>query len=133
MGMPPAKMGLVYPWKGLRRFVQTLGCGVTKEMFFTGRTYEGVQLKAKGLVNFLVPREQLESFTMTLAREIAGNAPLSLKGTKRVLNLMAGTLRMGHEEIAEAERLMVEAFGSEDLKEGQRAFLLKRKPDFRGR
>ena len=133
IGMPPAKLGIVYPWSGLKRFIQVIGLKSTKEIFFTGRAYEGHRLKELGLVDYLVPVDQLETFTYTMAEEIAANAPLSLKGTKRVLSLLLQSPRFDKRNLEEAESISRESFLSQDLKEGQNAFLEKRKPQFRGK
>lgn len=133
MGMPPARLGIVYPWSGLQRFVQVIGLKHTREIFFTGRTYNGKRLKEMGLVDYLVPREELETFTLRMAEDIAANAPLALRGTKRVLNLLLQASRPDKDSLAEAESIAEAAFLSEDLKEGQAAFLEKRKPIFKGR
>ncbi|MCJ7771672.1 MAG: enoyl-CoA hydratase-related protein, partial [Desulfobacterales bacterium] len=132
IGMTPAKIGVVYSWKGLQRFLNVLGLRSTKEIFFTGKTYSGQRLLDIGLVDYLVPRSELESFTNSMAKEIAGNAPLSLKGNKRILNLL---LQSEFSETAkkEAEDLTMMSFASEDLKEGQAAFLEKRNPIFKGK
>jgi len=133
MGMPPAKLGLVYPWTGLQRFIQAIGLKSTREIFFTGRTYGGIRLKEIGLVDYLVPREELEAFTYQMAEEIAANAPLALKGTKRVLNLLIESVHPDNSSMQEADSIAEAAFLSEDIREGQMAFLEKRKPQFRGR
>jgi len=133
MGMPPAKLGLVYPWTGLQRFIQVIGLKSTREIFFTGRTYDGIRLKEIGLVDYLVPRDELETFTYRMAEEIAANAPLALKGTKSVLNLLLETVQPDKSSMQEAESFTETAFGSEDIREGQRAFLEKRKPEFKGK
>lgn len=133
MGMPPAKLGIVYPWSGLQRFIQVLGLGSTKEMFFTGRFYRGERLREIGLIDYLVPRSELETFTYGLAEEIGANAPLALKGTKRVLNLLMKASQPAQSDIAEAQSLAEQSFLSEDLKEGQQAFIEKRKPKFSGK
>ena len=132
MGMPPAKLGLVYPWTGLQRFIQALGLSATKEIFFTGRTYMGNRLKEIGLVDYLIPRRDLEDFTRQMAIEIESNAPLALKGTKRVLNLLINDAQVSENSISESESLTENSFLSEDLKEGRLAFLEKRKPKFKG-
>jgi enoyl-CoA hydratase len=133
MGMPPAKLGLVYPMSGLLRFVQVLGIPRTKELFLTGRYYPAQRAKEMGLVDYLLPRQEAESLAYEMAAEIAGNAPLSVKGTKRILNLLSQTLTLSEAGLKEANALMAQAFNSEDLKEGQTAFLQKRKPEFKGR
>jgi len=132
MGMPPAKLGLVYPWTGLQRFIQTIGVRGTREMFFTGRTYQGMRLKELGLLDYIVAKDELESCACRMAAEIAANAPLAVKGIKRVINLLLQSTPLPESSLQEAETIARSAFSSEDLKEGQRAFLEKRKPNFQG-
>ena len=132
-GMPPAKLGVVYPAKGLKQFVEVLGMARTREVFFSGRTYKGAEVRDMGLVDRLVNRTELQRVTYDLAREISENAPLSLKGIKKILNMLAEGPTMSGENRKEAERLVAEAFDSDDLKEGQAAFLEKRKPLFVGK
>lgn len=133
MGMPPAKLGLVYPLPGLIRFVQIIGLANTRELFLTGRYYPAQRAKEMGLVHYLLPRAELESFAYEMAEEIAGNAPLSVRGSKRVLNLLAQGIALPDQALREANEIVARAFTSEDLKEGQMAFLQKRKPEFKGR
>jgi enoyl-CoA hydratase len=133
MGMVPARLGMVYFPDGLLRFVRTIGLSRTKEMFFTARRYRATHLKEMGLLDYIVPREELTRFTYAFAGEIAENAPLSLKGIKRILNMISESGRSGEAEIKEATRLVENSFTSEDLKEGQAAFLEKRKAKFKGK
>lgn len=133
MGMPPAKLGLVYPWTGLQRFIQRIGLQSTKEMFFTGRTYSGQQIKALGLVDYLVPGDDLEDFTGGMTEEIAENAPLAIKGIKQIINLLMPSKQLDETESNEAFEIFKAALTSEDMQEGQAAFLEKRKPRFKGK
>jgi enoyl-CoA hydratase len=133
MGMPPAKLGVVYDPNGLQRFINVIGLSKTKEVFFSGRYYDAAGAKEMGLVDHLVPRSDLESSTYNLAEEIAENAPLAVKGTKRIINMLVGSIRMCDEDIKEALSIVDQAFNSDDLKEAQASFLEKRKPVFRGR
>ena len=133
MGMPPAKLGLVYRWAGLQRFIQSIGLQSAKEIFFTGRAYQGSRIKELGLVDYFVPRANLEAFTYDLAGEIAANAPLALKGTKKIMNWLLQSNQLDEIRINEAELLFKESLFSQDMQEGQAAFLEKRKPRFKGK
>jgi len=79
----------------------------------------------------VVPRADIRGFTLALAAEMADHAPLALKGTKRILNLLASALAPDEAGRQEASGLAQAAFQSEDLREGLRAFAEKRKPDFK--
>jgi enoyl-CoA hydratase/carnithine racemase len=131
-GMPPARLGLVYHPEGLRQFVEVLGMARTREVFFTARTYQGPEVLDMGLAHRLVPRTELVRVTYGYAEEIAQNAPLSLKGSKRILNMLGQSTCLSEHDLKEAETLIAEAFNSEDLKEGQTAFIEKRKATFVG-
>jgi enoyl-CoA hydratase len=133
MGMPPARLGLVYPWMGLQRFIQCIGLQRTKEIFFTGHTYTGKRIKEMGLVDYLAPGAELLEFTFGLAEEIAGNAPLALKGIKKVINLLMRSDRLDDSRSKEAQAILKAALLSQDMQEGQAAFLEKRKPRFKGK
>jgi enoyl-CoA hydratase/carnithine racemase len=134
IGMPPAKIGVVYPWNGLRRFVQAVGWNHTREMFFSADTFEGPCLKAMGLVNHLVPRSELEAVTLDLAARITANAPLALRGIKKTLShLASSTMSLAPEKVAMSQAAMRAALASTDLVEGRQALKDKRKPCFKGR
>ena len=133
IGMPPAKLGLVYPWTGLKRFVAAIGLASTRQLFYSGRPFKGAQLAKMRLADIILPQNELEAFTYQMAFDIAANAPLALKGTKRILNLLQQSTMLDGESLLEAEKLTLDSFASRDLKEGQQAFLEKRKPVFEGR
>ncbi|MBM3302121.1 MAG: enoyl-CoA hydratase/isomerase family protein [Deltaproteobacteria bacterium] len=133
MGMPPARLGLVYHPEGIKQFAEALGMARTREIFLTAKTYGPHEIREMGLVHHMVPRMELADKTYGLAEVIAANAPLSLKGTKRIINMLASAVSFRQEDLKEAETLINAAFNSEDLKEGQTAFVQKRKPEFKGR
>jgi len=132
-GMPPAKLGLVYHPEGLSQFIEVIGIPKTREIFFTGRTYNGSEVKDMGFVDHLVPADELHGTVYAMAEEISNNAPFSLKGTKKIINMIGKYSLIGSECVNDAQALITEAFNSDDLKEGQAAFIEKRKPVFTGK
>lgn len=133
LGMPPAKLGLVYSHTGLRRFLDTIGAGRTRELFLLG-SYIGASTALQwGLVNRVAPAEELETIALELARELAGNAPLSQTGNKRVIAaLLRAQGRLPEDVEAELIELRRASFASQDLREGMSAFAEKRAPRWRG-
>ena len=134
VGMPPAKLGLVYSHTGLRRFVDAIGAPRTRELFLLGRTIDAATARDWGLVNDVVAPAALESQALAWARELAGNSPLSVRGTKRML-LELERARTGLDPDVEVELLELRraCFDSEDLREGVRAFAERRPARWRGR
>ena len=134
LGMPPAKLGLVYSHTGLRRFVDVLGVPHTRELFLLGRHVTAPAALGWGLVNAVVPERELADTALEWAVELAGNAPLSLQGTKRILRaLLAAEGGLDPDTEAELEALRRACFATEDFREGVRAFGEKRPPRWRGR
>lgn len=131
-GMPPAKLGLVYPPAGIRQFADVIGLPRVRELFFTGRTYRGEEAARMGLVDHLVAPMDLQKVVYGYAAEIAANAPLAVNGIKRVINMTETGRPLEEVEQEEAERLILKALESNDLKEGQTAFFERRKPKFSG-
>lgn len=135
IGMPPARLGVVYAPAGLRRFVHLVGPSRAREMFFTGRPVEADEALAIGLVDRVVPADEAEGAALALAAEIGGNAPLAVQGMKRILRLLDAAAERGFtdDERREVAELRRRAFESDDVREGRQAFLEKRAPSFRGR
>jgi enoyl-CoA hydratase/carnithine racemase len=132
LGMPPARLGLIYSHTGLRKFIDVCGVAGTAELFYVGRSIDARRAERMGLVNEAVEPEELEGHVLGLAGEIASGAPLSLAGNKRMLAVLRS-----QPLTAEVERELIElresCFRSHDLREGIRAFAEKRKPVWRGR
>jgi enoyl-CoA hydratase/carnithine racemase len=133
LGMPPAKLGLVYSHTGLRRFIDAIGAARTRELFLLGSYIDAATALAWGLVNRVVAAEELDAATLDLAGVLAGNAPLAQTGNKRVI---AALLRAEGELPADVEQELIElrraSFASQDMREGVRAFAERRIPNWRG-
>ncbi len=133
LGMPPAKLGLVYSHTGLRRFIDAIGATRTRELFLLGSYIDADTALRWGLVNRVVAASKLESSALALAGELAGNAPLSQRGNKRVIAALLRAQGMLSEEVeAELMALRLASFASRDLREGMSAFAEKRQPRWRG-
>lgn len=133
LGMPPAKLGLVYSHTGIRRFIEAIGAPRARELFLLGRNIDAATALAWGLVNRVSAEAELEALSLELAAELAGNAPLSQLGNKRVI---AAVLRSGSEMPEELEQELIElrraSFATRDMREGMRAFAEKRAPRWLG-
>ena len=135
IGMPPAKLGVVYAPAGLRRFLHLVGPSRAREMFVTGRPVEADEALAIGLVDRVVPVDEAEEATLALAGEIARNAPLAVQGMKRILRLLDAAAERGFTDAERDEVALLRrrAFQSDDVREGREAFLEKRPPRFTGK
>jgi enoyl-CoA hydratase/carnithine racemase len=132
LGMPPAKLGLVYGHTGLRKFLDTVGLARTKELFLTGRNFEAPRAEQIGLVHEVVGDERLEGAAVELAAEIATNAPISMRGNKHAIDLLNQCPALTDQQEAGLIALRESCFSSEDFREGIRAFREKRKPEWKG-
>ncbi len=132
LGMPPAKLGLVYGHTGLERFIEAIGVPRTKELFLRGHTVDGAHAEEIGLVHEVHPAAEIEAVSLELAAEIAANAPLSMTGNKRAIEALARFPRLSPKQEEELIELRRACFASDDFREGVRAFAEKRTPRWRG-
>ncbi|HEY5943296.1 MAG TPA: enoyl-CoA hydratase-related protein [Solirubrobacterales bacterium] len=133
LGMPPAKLGLIYGHTGLRKFLDTIGLAATKELFLTGRNLDAERAERIGLVTEVVDDGEVAEVALALATAIAANAPLSMRGNKRAIDLLNENPELTDQQEAGLVALRESCFSSEDFREGIRAFAEKRRPQWTGR
>ncbi len=134
LGMPPAKLGLVYSHTGIRKFIDTIGAARTRELFLLGRQIDADTARTWGLVNSVCEPDQLAAEAVQMAEELAANAPLAQLGNKRVIQaVLDGRATLDPHVEGELIALRLECFSSEDFREGVRAFAEKRRPQWKGR
>ncbi len=130
-GVPAAKLGLGYRFEGIRRLSSIVGPSFAAEIFYTGRQFSAQEALEMGLVNRVVPVADLERYTLEYANTIANNAPLTIAAVKR--SLIEVLKDPAERDLAQCQQMVDACFESADYKEGQTAFMEKRKPQFKGR
>jgi enoyl-CoA hydratase/carnithine racemase len=133
LGMTPARLGLIYSHTGLRKFIDVVGLARTKELFLTGRNFPAERAETMGLVHTVVPSERLDEEAVRLTTLIAANAPLSMRGNKRAIEVLNSNPVLSKQQEGDLIALRESCFTSEDLREGISAFAEKRKPQWKGR
>jgi len=129
-GVPAAKLGLGYAYGGVEELMSLVGPACAAEILFSARRLDADQALRIGLVNRVVPVEELESAVRELAATIAGNAPLTVRACKAAIR--EARREPSTRDLDAVERMVEACFRSEDYLEGQAAFAEKRSPRFRG-
>ncbi len=129
VGIPVARIGLVPPVPDVARLMRLVGPGRAKDLLMTGRLIVAREAQSWGLLNRVVPAEELETVTEEVAGQLARNAPLSLKAIKQIVDRIGVT----GSAVAEGAPWYEEVYVSDDFREGVDAFMKKRLPAFRGR
>lgn len=126
MGLPEVSLGLIPGYGGTQRLPVLIGKGNAMEMILTGDMISAEKAFQMGLVNQVVPAEQLLRAAVSMAERIMKNAPNSLKNAIKAINAADGTPKGFKEEGIQFSN----CFGTLDFKKGVAAFLKKRKPEF---
>jgi len=130
-GVPAAKLGLGYRAAGIKTLMDVVGPAYAKEIFFTGRMFSAQEALGMGLINRVVPDAELDAYVDNYCKLIGENAPLTMHAAKRTVEEL--TRLDGKPDFGRTTALVKECFGSDDYIEGRRAFMEKRKPQFKGR
>jgi len=128
-GIPAGKMGLGYRASSMKNLVDTVGAPFAREIMLTARQFSAAEALHMGLVHKVVAVAELESSARKYCEDIAANAPLTLRAAKRTIREVSKR----DYDVELCKSWVRECFESEDYVEGRRAFMEKRKPQFRGR
>ena len=129
--LPETKLGIISGYGGTQRLAREIGQGRAIEMMLTGRTVSATEALKFGLINRIATAGELLSAAESLAGEIASLAPLAIRAClEAVIRGAELPLAQG---LALETKLFARLFASEDVREGTRAFLEKRSPDFKGK
>lgn len=128
--IPAAKLGIGYNQRWVRPLLALSSAPSVKELIFTGRRFTASEALQMGLVNRIVPAAELEAEARALGAEIAANAPLTIRAAKLAIDELSR--HPEHPDIAKLDAAVQACFASADYTEGRRAFLDKRKPQFKG-
>ncbi|MBI2165626.1 MAG: enoyl-CoA hydratase/isomerase family protein [Chloroflexi bacterium] len=130
-GVTPARLGIVLEPYALQRLIQLLGPGGAKVLLLTARFLDAHQALRMGLVDWVLPAEEIDAFAEKLITEVSALAPFSHRSHKRLIRSILENPGLRNVPSEERE-LVLRAFDTQDFHEGRRAFQEKRPPVFKG-
>jgi enoyl-CoA hydratase len=131
LGLPEVTLGVIPGAGGTQRLTHALGKSLAMEVILNNRVLSAAEAQQFGLVNRVVPVELFLDEALSLAAEVAARAPVAVKHAKQAVNAaFESSLTEG---LADERRLFYELFATDDQKEGMKAFLEKRKAEWKGK
>ena len=129
-GIPAARLGIAYSFEMVERLISLVGQAHARMIIMTGDRMDALEAQRVGLVNRVVPDEDLTDTVLELAKTISANAPLSLRATKLTVNAVMATESQRNR--AGVDAAILACFDSADYREGRTAFMEKRPAKWQG-
>ena len=129
--MPAARLGLGYSPSGVRRFMNVLGAANTTDIFMSARKFDAREALRMGFVSKVTKVDELEKSVADYCKMVAQNAPLTVAAAKFAVQQWQKDEQ--DRDLARAAQMVATCFASEDHKEGRKAFMEKRIPEFKGK
>jgi enoyl-CoA hydratase/carnithine racemase len=130
VGQPEIKLGVIPGAGGTQRMTWLAGAGVARDLTYTGRQVDAEEARSLGLIERVLPSAQVFERAVEDARAAAHGPRMALAAAKEAIHAAVRT--PGPASIAREKELFIALFGSDDQREGMRAFIEKRSPGFRG-
>jgi enoyl-CoA hydratase/carnithine racemase len=130
--MPPARLGILYGWKGVDRLVRSIGLPAAKELLLTGQLIDASRAYDLGLISVVVPAGALLDEARAVTDTLAANAPLSVAASKRMTDLLSAGAGLSDDALSELASIQQRVWTSDDAAEGARAYRERRPPQFTG-